>query len=124
MAILSALIFWVTGRVHFRYLRMLLNQTATGRSVTVERHGDAARAPALGTRKWIQAYGEEDLGFRKGLAEKEDSDRGNGATESPPWMSEEDGVSSINDWPLEQEQTAYQAVSPELRPVNEHYSRA
>lgn len=114
----------MTGRVHFQYLRTLLNQTATGRSVTVERHDDAARAFTVGTRNWIQAYGEEDLGFRKGLAEKEDSDRENGATGSSSSMPEEDGVSSIVDWPLEQEQTAHQAVSPELRLVNEHYSRA
>lgn len=69
--ILSALIFWIIGRVRFQYLRIILNQTAAGRIVTVERHGDAARAAALGTRKWIQEFGEEDIGLRNPrLAEK------------------------------------------------------
>lgn len=116
MAIFLALKMWLTGRVKFTYLRTLLNQTATGRCVTVERHGDAARAPTVGTRQWIQAYGEEDLGFRKaGPAEKRDgeSERGGGATESPtPSVSEDEELLSIveGEPPLEQEQTAHRDV--------------
>lgn len=123
MAILLALTFWVTGRVHFEYLRTLLNQTATGRCVTVERHGDAARAPAVGTRKWIQVYGEEDLGFRKRSAEKRDSDSERGASQSPPSTPEDDELLPIVEGPLEQEQTAHQDVSVGSAAVNEHYFR-
>ena len=116
MAILSALTVWVTGRVHFRSLRTLLNQTATGRSVTVERYGDAARAPAVGTRKWIQAFGEEDIGLRKRPAEKQDSDSERGDTETPPSMPENDQLLSSVETPPEQEQTARQDdVNTEMR---------
>lgn len=84
--ILSALIFWIIGRVRFQYLRTILNQTAAGRIVTVERHGDAARAPALGTRKWIQEFGEEDIGLRNPrLAEKK---KQNIESESEPAVGE------------------------------------
>lgn len=62
--VLSALTLWIIGRARFQYLRTILNQTATGRIVTIERHDDAARAPAIGTRKWIQVFGKEDIGLR------------------------------------------------------------
>ena len=113
MAILIALIFRLTSRVHFQHLRTLLNQTATGRNVTVERHGDAARAPAVGTRKWIQAFGEEDLEFSQGSSsaveeKKQDSDSERGATESLPSMPEpepeHDRLLPLVERPLGQEQ--------------------
>lgn len=107
IAIFFALAFWMTDRVHFEYLRTLLNQTATGRCMTVERHGDAARAPTVSTRKWIQAYGNEDLGFKKeSSTEKSDSEsNGGGAMESPPSVSEDEELSSTIERPVEQEQT-------------------
>ena len=120
MAIFLALTFWVTGRVHFTYLRTLLNQTATGRCVMVERYGDAARAPIVGTRRWVQAYGDEDLGFRRGpLAEKHDSESQNSAiTTSPPSVPEDEELLSVVERPLEQEeQTAHQDMSTEMRLV-------
>lgn len=123
-AIFLALTFWMTGRVHFEYLRTLLNQTATGRCVTVERYGDAARAPTVGTRKWIQAYGDEDLGFRKSSsAEKRDSDTESGeAVESPPSVSEDEELLSPVERRPEQEQMAHQDVSAEMRVVSERPS--
>ena len=126
IAIFSALTFWVMGRIHFKYLRTLLNQTATGRCVTVERYGDAARAPTVGTRKWVQVYGDEDLGFRKeSSAEKHDSESENGGiTESSPSVPESEESFSVVERPLEQgEQTAHQDVSAETRLVNERPSR-
>lgn len=109
IAIFLALTMWLADRVQFTYLRTLLNQTATGRCVTVERHGDAARAPSVGTRQWIQAYGEEDLGFRKGgPAEKRDGESQSGGATEPPTPSvleDEEGEP-----PLEQEQTAHRDV--------------
>ena len=84
--IVSALSFWITGRVRFQYLRTILNQTATGRIMTVERHGDAACAPAVGTRKWIQVFGEEDIGIRNprlaGKMQDIESESEGAATES------------------------------------------
>lgn len=129
IAIMFTFTFWVTGRINIQYLRTLLNQTATGRCVTVERYGDAARAPTVGTRKWIQAYGDEDLGFRMGSpVEDRDCESGSGrATESPlpPSGSEDEELLSIStvERPLEQEQTAHDDVSAETRLVNERLSR-
>jgi hypothetical protein len=69
-----AFVIWLWGRVRFQHLRTLLNQTATGRIVTVERYGEAARAPAVSTKEWVRKFGEEDIEFRKDPAEKNDDD--------------------------------------------------
>lgn len=120
IAVFSALTFWVIGRIHFRYLRTLLNQTATGRCVTVERYGDAARAPTVGTRKWVQVYGDEDLGFRKESTEQHGSQSESGEiTEaSPPLVPEDEEFLSVVERPLEQEEhTTHQDRSTEMRLV-------
>jgi hypothetical protein len=69
-----AFVIWLLGRVRFQHLRTLLNQTATGRIVTVERYGEAARAPAVSTKEWVRKFGEEDIEIRKDLAEKKDGE--------------------------------------------------
>lgn len=123
IAIVLALTFWITGRVHFKYLRTLLNQTVTGRCVTVERYGDAARAPTVGTRQWVKVYGDEDLGFRKGSsAEKrngESESESGRAMESPPSVSEDEELLSPIERQPTQEQTVHQYIRTETQLVNE-----
>lgn len=62
LVIVSALILWIIRPSRLGYLKMLLNQTATGRAVTRERHGAAAAAEVIGTKQWIQDYGDENIG--------------------------------------------------------------
>jgi hypothetical protein len=63
-----ALILRVLNRAKLGYMKDLLNQTAAGRAVTIERHG--LEVATYSTKRWIKRYGHEiiefDLGYGPG----------------------------------------------------------
>ncbi|RFU24613.1 hypothetical protein B7463_g11732, partial [Scytalidium lignicola] len=67
LMLLVSLAFILFRRVHIGTLRMLLNQTSTGRAVTTERHGHriSARTP---TNQWIDVFGDERIKVKKFMA--------------------------------------------------------
>lgn len=63
--IVSALILWAVSTARLSYLKILLNQTATGRAATRERRGAEAAAEVIGTKMWIKDFGDENIGVGK-----------------------------------------------------------
>lgn len=91
--VLVATLMWIIRRARFSYLKALLNQTATGRAATTERHGEEVRT--LSTRKWIEALGGEDIGIRKDLAGRTLAGKevfGDASTANAPLMSRKSEV--------------------------------
>lgn len=115
--VVCAFLVWLFGRVNFQYLRTLLDQTATGRAVTVERHGDAARAPAVSTKKWIRDFGEEDLGFRNRRVDKKGDDESVTPSSSP--LPPEDNNEPVFSPASASENNNEPASSPASAPENE-----
>jgi hypothetical protein len=65
LAILAfALILRVLNRARLGNMKNLLNQTATGRAVTIERHG--LEVATYSTKRWIERYGHETIEFNSG----------------------------------------------------------
>lgn len=60
----SALILRVLNRARLSNMKNLLNQTATGRAVTIERHG--LEVATYSTKRWIERYGHETIEFNSG----------------------------------------------------------
>jgi len=89
--IVSSFLLWIFRRAGVHFLHTLLNQTSTGRAVTVERYGGEACA-TIGTRSWIMQYGSEDVGIRKRLFQQPDSDHGKSPERAPRPDSEDPGT--------------------------------
>ncbi|KAI9790167.1 MAG: hypothetical protein M1816_005367 [Peltula sp. TS41687] len=63
----SSMLLLVSRRAGFGLLRRLLNQTAVGRAVTMDRNPDKLPRDVK-TKIWIQVMGGEDIGIRKRYA--------------------------------------------------------
>lgn len=80
--LLAALGMCISRRSTLHLLRSLLNQTSVGRAVTVERYakdgGLGLQARVAETSKWVEKFGDEDIGVVK------ERKRGQGKKPSTP----------------------------------------
>lgn len=67
ISLASSVLLLVSRRSGFGLLRRLLNQTAVGRAVTMDRNPDKLPHDVK-TKIWIQEMGDEDIGIRKRFA--------------------------------------------------------